>query len=76
LKQDNPKLNEYYQYTNDHKNFNRFPFDGVVSDRLNLSAFEKNDIIAQRIVIEIKAGRPSIEILRRFVYRVEQEFVK
>ena len=74
LKQDNPKLNEYYQYTNDHKNFNRFPFDGVVSDRLNLSAFEKNDIIAQRIVIEIKAGRPSIEILRRFVYRVEQEF--
>lgn len=41
---------------------------------LTLAAFKMERIHANKIAIEIKAGQPPREILRRFIAHVEQNF--
>ncbi len=76
LKKDNPKLIANY---GDYNKFdNRFQayqqYDAVISNMLNLQCLGKESIHAERIVVEIKAGHPPREILRRFVARSENNF--
>lgn len=72
LKQDNPTINENYSeksIDNQYRHYNAVSFGSI-----NLQSFGLETIYANRIVVEIKAGRPSIDILRRFVSKEESIF--
>ena len=72
LKKENPGLMENYWEVGEGGR--RAQYDAIVSEMLNLSAFGKESIHADKIVVEIKAGRAPTPVLRSFINRVENEF--
>ena len=75
LKRDNPNIKEsYYEYEEISGVKRRYQYDAVINDRLSLESFGKESIYAEKIVVEIKAGRVPIEIFRRFIIRTEDKF--
>ena len=73
LKNDNPYLNENYTEKHFEYHPNHFHYDAVSFGSLNLQSFEMETIFAEKIVIEIKAGTPSIDVFSRFYERVEND---
>lgn len=71
LKKDNPSLNENYIEKHNEYRLSSFQYDAVSFGSLNLQSFEMETIFAEKIVIEIKAGTPSIDVFSRFYERVE-----
>lgn len=76
LKKDNPQLKENYSSYEkiDGKTRLYHQYDAVIFNTLKLDCFNMNNIYAERIAIEIKAGSTPREILRRFVIREEDNF--
>lgn len=76
LKKDNPQLKENYSSYEkiDGKTRLYHQYDAVIFNTLKLDCFNMNNIYAERIAIEIKAGSTPKEILRRFVIREEDNF--
>lgn len=72
LKRDNPTLNEDYSEKTIDNSYRYY--DAVLFSSINLQAFGLETINANRIVVEIKAGRPPIDILRRFISKEETNF--
>ena len=69
LKKDNPQLKENYSSYEkfDGKTRLYHQYDAVIFNTLKLDCFNMDNIYAERIAIEIKAGSTPREILRRFV---------
>ena len=76
LKKENPQIQEGFgTYEDVDGKIRRFhQYDAVISNRLNLSCFKMERIHANKIAIEIKAGQPPRENLRRFIAHAEQNF--
>lgn len=76
LKKDNPQLKENYSSYGkfDGKTRLYHQYDAVIFNTLKLDCFNMDNIYAERIAIEIKAGSTPREILRRFVIREEDNF--
>ncbi len=76
LKKDNPKLISNFGTYDimDNRICRYYQYDAVVSNMLNLECFNKENIYANKIVLEIKSGRSPIEIFRRFIARAENNF--
>ncbi len=73
LKTDNPNLEEFYTINERIDNYTRkVIYDAFIPDRLILNAFDKDIIIAHRIVIEIKTGRVSDNYCQYFVNRAKE----
>ncbi|MBQ6468257.1 MAG: SIR2 family protein [Clostridia bacterium] len=73
LKNDNPSLNENYSEKHNEKCLNHIQYDAVSFGALYLQSFEVETIFADKIVIEIKAGTPRIEIISRFYECVKSD---
>lgn len=77
LKRDNPNLQENCYYIDDYIKqdyIGRHQYDAVAKHKLVLQSFGKENIYAERIVIEIKSARPPIETFQRFVKKTENTF--
>ena len=76
LKKDNPQLKENYSSYEkfDGKTRLYHQYNAVIFNTLKLNCFNMDNIYAERIAIEIKAGATPREILRRFVIREEDNF--
>ena len=76
MKKENPQIQEGFGTHEDvDGKIRRYhQYDAVISNRLNLSCFKMERFHANKIAIEIKAGQPPREILRRFIAHVEQNF--
>lgn len=76
LKKENPQIQEGFGiYEEIDGKIRRYhQYDAVISNVLNLSCFKMERIHANKIAIEIKAGQPPREFLRRFIAYTEQNF--
>lgn len=75
LRRNNPTIKDNYCEESFDSGFSqRYHYDAVINNVLNLFAFDKGMIKGNRIAIEIKAGHTPIENLRRFVCCTEKHF--